>query len=617
MRADVHPLHCNQSLGLLSKAQGGTAGIAGLFSRRALEFPQREAVVWDGGALTYGELEERSNRVARHLISQGAGSLVGIAIERSAEMVIGLLGILKSGAAYVPLDLSQPQGRNELFLRETGAGCVLASKGGPAVDLPGTKVVFLEDAESGTNPGRETGGESLCYVLFTSGSTGKPKAVGVPHRAVLRLVHGADFADMAGTWLHMAPLAFDASTLEIWAPLCNGGRLALMPPGPHSLRDIGEAIRRHGVTSAWLTAGLFRVMVDEHIEGLAPLSQLLTGGDVVPAAQAGAVLTRHPGLRLINGYGPTENTTFTCCHRITPEDCVSGTIPVGRAISGTTVRILSESLESCPRGVAGELCAGGEGLALGYLNQPEQTADKFFIHPEFGRLYRTGDLCRMRGDGVVEFLGRMDNQIKIRGFRVEPGEIECVLAAFPGIRQAAVVATGSAEVRLAACVVPASFDEAGLRGFLQTRLPAHMVPSVFLGFEALPLNANGKVDRAALGAKVAPSSATGPRHLVPEGGALEARVRAVWEDILGREGLGRDAGFFECGGDSILLARLHSRLGGLTDGPLPITDLFEHSTIRSQVVLLAGGLNDGAKAAIRDRASKQRAALAGRRAARL
>jgi len=223
----------------------------------------------------------------------------------------------------------------------------------------------------------------------------------------------------------------------------------------------------------------------------------------------------------------------------------------------------------------------------------------------------------MRGDGVVEFLGRMDNQIKIRGFRVEPGEIECVLAAFPGIRQAAVVATGSAEVRLAACVVPASFDEAGLRGFLQTRLPAHMVPSVFLGFEALPLNANGKVDRAALGAKVAPSSATGPRHLVPEGGALEARVRAVWEDILGREGLGRDAGFFECGGDSILLARLHSRLGGLTDGPLPITDLFEHSTIRSQVVLLAGGLNDGAKAAIRDRASKQRAALAGRRAARL
>lgn len=577
-----------------------------------LDFPERPAVVWDGVGMSYGELEGASNRVASMLLRAGVSGCVGLSIPRSVERIVGLLGILKAGCAYVPMDLAQPAQRTAEMLRGLGVEWVVGSRRFASPEFG--KAVFVEDVEGESSgaSGIAIEEESLCYVMFTSGSTGSPKAVGVPHRAVERLVRGGDFAEMGGTWLHLAPLAFDASTLEIWAPLRNGGTLALMKPGPYSLEDIGEAIRRHRVTSMWLTAGLFSAMVDERCADLAPLSQLLTGGDVVPVAQARRVLEEHPAIRLINGYGPTENTTFTCCHRVTLADCGGGALPIGRPIAGTSVRILSEALEECPVGVAGELCAGGDGLALGYLDSPELTASRFIEHPQFGRLYRTGDQCVMRADGVVEFLGRMDDQVKIRGFRVEPGEIESVLLDQKGVRQACVVADRrNGGVRLLAAVVGGGCDAGSLRAALQKRLPAHMVPDEIREFEALPLSPNGKVDRQAVVTCFHPS---GSESRGSGDGGLVGEVRGVWSELLGRTPPDDDTGFFDSGGDSLLLVRLHARLSAMTGRNLPITELFQHTTIRAQAAHLGGVAGAGTVAA---RAARQREALAARRGVRV
>lgn len=583
-----------------------------LFSAHAVEVPDREAIVWNGGSLTYRELDEWSNQVATLLVTRGveAGEPVALHIERSPEAICGLLGILKSGAIYVPIDPSEPTGRVIQLVRQTGIRRMLCRSEASHEAFFGVETIDICDAREALAIDRPRNGTDACYILFTSGSTGTAKAVCVPHQAVVRLVQAPNFARVGPeeTWLHMAPMGFDASTLEIWAPLCNGGRLALMPSGPLALRDIGGAIARHRVTSAWLTSGLFRAMVDEELDALAPLTQLLTGGDVVPVSQARVVIERYPNLTLINGYGPTENTTFTCCHRISAEDCRQSRLPIGRPISGTEIHILSDDLTECPEGVAGELFAGGLGLAIDYWNDPGETSRKFINHSVFGRLYRTGDLCLRGDDGVVEFLGRLDEQVKIRGFRIEPAEVEAALASHPTVRQAVVVATKGIDgtARLKACVVPADYDEGALRSFLAERLPNHMVPTVWAGFASLPLTAQGKIDRAALRCGESPVRAPALRSE-----SKEDVVREIWDDLLGAEGSPADRGFFECGGDSILLVRLHARLSKLSPSPLKLTDLFSYPTIRQQAVLLSGNSRARASASPRDRAEKRRAAKQG------
>src|SRR6185369_12757781 len=289
---------------------------------------------------------------------------------------------------------------------------------------------------------------ALAYVLYTSGSTGRPKGVAVTHRNVVRLVRGAGYADLGPeqTWLQYAPVSFDASTLEIWAPLLNGGKLVLFPGRIASLDDLARVVKTHRVTSAWLTAGLFHEMVDGRLDGLQPLTQLLAGGDVVSADHARRALAAHPGLTLIDGYGPTEGTTFTSTHRLTSADRVGESVPIGRAIANARTCVLDERLSPVPAGVRGELYVGGEGLARGYLNRPDLTAERFVPDgvgtggaEAGGRLYRTGDLVRQRADGTLEFLGRLDHQVKLRGFRIELGEIEAALAALAGVREAAVL----------------------------------------------------------------------------------------------------------------------------------------------------------------------------------
>ena len=352
----------------------------------------------------------------------------------------------------------------------------------------------------------EVTSEDQAYVCFTSGSSGQPKGVVVPHRAIVRLVKNTTYVSLStfDVFLQLAPISFDASTFEIWACLLNGGKLVMFPSEMLSLTQLGYIIRKHGISVLWLTAGLFQQMVDQELDSLTGVRQLLTGGDVLSTAHVRKALERLGKGRLINGYGPTENTTFTCCHSITLSSVEGKSIPIGRPIANTQCYILGGDLQPVPIGVRGELFAGGDGLALGYLNDPALSAEKFIPNPFRSDLllYRTGDLVRYYSDGNIEFLGRADQQVKIRGYRVELGEIESVLKLHPAVRDAAVVTCEDVQSdrRVVAYVVPASYpaqsDE--LKEFLKERLPAYMLPSVLIFIDAFPLTPNGKLDRRAL-----------------------------------------------------------------------------------------------------------------------
>ncbi|HLN61818.1 MAG TPA: amino acid adenylation domain-containing protein, partial [Symbiobacteriaceae bacterium] len=394
------------------------AAIHRLFAEVAALHPSHVALVWDGGEMTYWELDRRSNQLAAYLKRLGVvpETLVGIAAERSPELIVGLLGILKAGGAYVPLDPNYPAERLAFMLQDTGVPVLLTQKH-LAEKLPphGAQVVRLDAdwpqiaAEPADPVDVAVNGDSLAYVIYTSGSTGRPKGAMVPHRGVVRLVRETNYAqlDASQVFLQLAPVSFDASTLEVWGALLNGARLALMPCGTPSLAELAGAIERFGVTIIWLTAGLFHLMVEQQLDALLQVRQILAGGDVLSVPHVRKVLERlGPEGRLINGYGPTENTTFTCCFPMTRETRLAGSVPIGRPVSHTRVMVADRYLQPVPVGVPGELLTGGDGLARGYLNRPELTAERFVESP-WGPLYRTGDLVRWLPDGNIEFLGRL------------------------------------------------------------------------------------------------------------------------------------------------------------------------------------------------------------------
>ncbi|HEX6862965.1 MAG TPA: amino acid adenylation domain-containing protein, partial [Thermoanaerobaculia bacterium] len=589
---------------ILAEWRGGAlpypreATVHELFAEQAAAAGGRVAVEAGDARLTYAELAAQAHRLARHLRRLGVGpdDRVGLAVPRSPEMVVGLLGILAAGGAYLPLDPAYPEERLAALIDEARPRALVTLEpllgrlpgGVAAVCLDRDREALAAEPPSAPDAGATAG--NLVYVLYTSGSTGQPKGVAVPHRAVARLVRGGGFArlDAGQTFLQLAPLAFDASTLEIWGALCNGGRLVLAPPEPPSLAELGSLLARHGVTTLWLTAGLFHPMVDEEIGGLAGLSQLLAGGDVLSPARVRRAREALPASALINGYGPTENTTFTCCHLVTdaPADAP---VPIGRPIGNTTVALLDPELRPVPVGVPGELYAGGDGLARGYLGRPDLTAERFVPSPLAGaqdlpgaRLYRTGDRARFRPDGAIEFLGRLDQQVKIRGFRIEPGEIEAALASHPEVREAVVLALAPAhgDRRLVAYVVPAGdgLTVPALRSHLGERLPAYMVPASFVWMERLPLTVNGKLDRRAL---------PEPGDERPEGGAAdeaprgpaEELIAGVWADLLGLERVGARDDFFALGGHSLLAMQAVSRLRSSLGVDLPVSALFENPTV--------------------------------------
>jgi amino acid adenylation domain-containing protein len=457
------------------RAAPSDVSVAALFEAQVARTPNAIALTLEGQALTYRELNARANQLARHLRDQGVipETPVGICVERSFEMIVGLLAILKAGGYYVPLDSSDPAERLQFVVADVGMEIVLSQRrhlerlsrtGALAIDVEPDAA--WRGLEATSNLEVDIAPENLAYVIYTSGSTGVPKGVGITQRAVVGLATDSTYVHLGAdeVFLQLAPLAFDASTFEIWACLIHGARLVIMPPATPTLAELGRALRDHAVSTLWLTAGLFRVMVDEQLEDLGLVRQVLAGGDVLPPRQVDALL-KAPGARtVINGYGPTENTTFSCCCAMTGARPRGPSVPIGLPLADTRAYILDPHLEPVPIGVPGELYLGGCGLARGYVNRPSLTAAAFIPNPfsQAGgeRLYRTGDVVRCRGDGLIEFLGRIDDQVKVRGFRVEPGEVEALLAQHAGVASAVVLADARSGTRLMAYVVPAATADA-------------------------------------------------------------------------------------------------------------------------------------------------------------
>ncbi len=622
-----------------------------LFAEQAAARPDSVAVVWEGGELSYGELARRAGRIARGLGRLGVGreSRVGLCAERSGEMVAAVLGILAAGGAYVPLDASYPRQRLELLVADAGLAALVGPRrllellpdGLPRLALEELAIDELElpgpgaaAAAAWADPAAWDDPAGLAYVLYTSGSTGKPRGVEVGHRAVVRLVRDTGYLSLGPgeVFLQLASMSFDAATLELWGPLLNGGRLVLYPPRPFSLGELAEVVRRHGVTTLWLTAGLFHLAVEESLEGLAGLRQLLAGGDALSRPHVERALAALPGVELIDGYGPTENTTFSTTWRLR-RGLGAGAVPIGRPIAGGEAHVLDRALEPAPLGSMGELYVGGAGLARGYLGDPARTAERFVPDPFAAsgglRLYRTGDLARWRADGVLEFLGRLDQQVKVRGFRIELGEVESALLRHPRVREAVVVAPadGARDRRLVAYYVageaaggepagaPAAGPEAAeLRELLQALLPAYMVPSAWVALAELPLTPNGKVDRRAL-PDPAEGRPAGERQVAAPRTPVEERIAAIWAEVLGlNRGLDRgldppaapaprglsvgiDDDFFALGGHSLSAARVVARLRQAFGVDLALRELFERPTVAALARRIEAALGAGAEVA--------------------
>jgi len=570
-----------------------------LFEQQAEQTPDAVAVVFGSDRLSYRELNRRSNQLANYIRKLGGApdAPVGICLDRSLEMIVGLLGILKAGGAYVPLDPAYPRDRLDFILGDTRAGIVLTQAKLRGV-LPSDSGVLCLDAEwhrieeeDDENPNLSISAENLAYVMYTSGSTGTPKGVEIPHRGVVRLLFGTSYVTLSAdeVFLQLAPLGFDASTFEIWGALLHGARLVLMPPHQPTLEEIGQAVRNHKISTLWLTAGLFHLMVEERVADLRPLRQLLAGGDILSATSMRRAWQELPGCRLINGYGPTESTTFACCYSVGSDTDWDRPIPIGRPIANTQIYILDTDLKPVPVGVTGELCIGGDGLARGYVNRPEMTAEKFITPPfsteEGPRIYRTGDLACYRPDGNIDFLGRIDRQVKIRGFRIELEEIEAALQQHKGVSQCVVVAKPEADEKLLnAYVVPVDPDSApattALRDFLKQRLPDYMMPATFTILPYLPVTPNGKIDRIALPQPDRLLSGIGlDEQFVAPRTAVELRLARIWARLLDATSVSVRDNFFDLGGHSLLAVQLLNDVHKSFNRSLSLPMFFQNPTI--------------------------------------
>ena len=550
--------------------------VHGLFAQMARERGDAVALAWAGGQWSYAELAHRAGCIAAGLADAGVvpGAVVALLLERSADAIAAMLGVLAAGAAYLPLDPREPPARLRQLIVDARA--TLAISGDPAFALPDLQPPLvpldrLATTAAAAPAGSVRGSEAAAYVMYTSGSTGTPKGVEVAHRGIVRLVRGVRYVDLgaAPCVLHAAPLGFDAATFEVWAALLNGGTCVIHDERVPSPRGLAATITRHRVRIAWLTAALFNAVVDEDPRHLDGLEQLLIGGEALSVPHVRRALAALPRTTIINGYGPTECTTFAATW-VLPRDlpAEARSIPIGRPITDTSLHVLNARGEPVPVGVAGELYIGGDGLAIGYLGQPQLTAERFVTDPASGeRRYRTGDLVRWLPEGVVEFLGRLDGQVKVHGHRIELGEVEAALQQLEGIRAAAVLARedrpGQKQL-VAYCVPSAAVTPSTLRARLADRLPDYMVPARYVMLQALPVNRNGKLDRRALPApdRRRPELSYA---CVPPQGALEGTLCGVFADLLDLDEVGRHDHFFELGGSSLLalqlLARIRERCG--------------------------------------------------------
>ncbi|AKT40132.1 amino acid adenylation domain-containing protein [Chondromyces crocatus] len=598
------------------------ANVCTLFEAIVSASPESPAVRCEGKTLSYAELNRRANRLARNLKGLGVGPGVHVAlfVERSINLLVGLLGTLKAGGVHVPIDPGYPEERIHQMMETVQAKVLLSGADRPAPSsFEGQHLILCDGEITGVGDAEESlqvsggsldgpddamscpsGAEDPAYVMFTSGSTGRPKGVSVSHRAIVRLVISTNYVAFApdDRVMQGSNPSFDASILEVWGALLHGAQLEVF--GQPTLLSPGafrEKVKTTGITKMFLTTSLFHHLADAVPDAFDTVHTLVVGGDALDPRWAAAVLERGGLEYLVNGYGPTETTTFATAHVLSSAPPQAKSLPIGKPISNSRAYVLDAHLQPPPVGIAGELYVGGHGVGLGYLNEPQLTAQRFLPDPfsaEPGaRMYRTGDEARCRPDGSIEFLGRRDRQVKIRGFRIEPAEIEAILAVCPMVKEAALVVREDSPGDKRLVVYAASTaTPAALRAYLTARLPPHHVPSRFVLMPSLPLTPNGKIDRAALPvpSRVVERSEVDERDLPSS--SLERKLAAMWQELLRVDLVLRQDSFFELGGDSLLVARLLLRIEKEFEVSLPAEPLFTHPTFEALAQLVERRVRD-------------------------
>ncbi len=601
--------------------------IAAVFSEQAARTPDAIALICHGRSMSYRRLEESANRLARHLQALGVkpDTLVGVAMGRSETLAVSLLGILKAGGAYVPLDPAYPQDRLSLMIEDSEMPVLLTTADSRAhLPLASSSLTVLDAQDpaiarksplpvaSAATPA------NLAYVIYTSGSTGKPKGVMVENRNVVNFFTGMDRAIgcKPGVWLAVTSVSFDISVLELLWTLTRG--FTVVVHGDEGSATIAEEISRYRVTHLQMTPSLARMLtLDPHaFAALGSLKQMLLGGETVPAALIHHLRQTFKG-EIHNMYGPTETTIWSTTCRI--ED-VGSTVSIGRPVANTQVHILDADLSPIPPGEIGELFIGGDGVARGYWKRPDLTAERFLTipgltgrHGDNRRIYRTGDLARFLPDGNIDFLGRADYQIKLRGHRIEPGEIGALLEKCPAIRQAVVILREDREgdKRLVAYLVADenNSSSAALRAALDAKLPDYMVPSAFVFLDALPLTGNGKIDRNALLSLPPPNLASAGAHNAAEpANEMERIVARVWQQALGIPSVGLTDNFFDLGAHSLTVAEAHAKLQEALGREIALLDLFQFTTVSTLAAYLGGAKATTATSQLSDRAARRRMA---------
>ncbi|MDB5328351.1 MAG: hypothetical protein JWM57_3920, partial [Phycisphaerales bacterium] len=587
-------------LGFNARSSGElpTITVPELFEEQVPKTPERIAVVINDRSLTYAELNDSANEVAHQLIAAEVrpGALVGVCVPRSLEMIVAVVGCLKAGGAYVPISADIQPTRLNHVLQDTGLKHVITTTENQALFAASVDHVVIADVNAGRprtqgNPHVALKAGDPAYVNYTSGSTGVPKGVLVPHRGIVRLIRDPDVihSDRSSCVLQAASLSFDAATYEIWGALLNGHTLALLPPGPVTPQDIQATIARHGVDTLFLTTALFNQVVEQALQTFATVRHVLTGGEAISPAHAKRLKAAYPHCRLTNAYGPTENTTFSTIYDVPADVDASLAVPIGRPIAHSRAYVLDSAHRPMPVGITGELYVAGAGLAIGYLNRPELTADRFIADPfaehPGGLMYRTGDLARWDSEGRLHFVGRVDRQVKIRGFRIEPGEIEAAINAHPAVTGCAVMPRddGPAGHRLVAYIVPASVDSVEVRRFIAERLPEYMLPAAWVGLSALPLSPTGKLDVRAL-----PDPQRQATGVKAGATPTESRLCELMAETLGLASVDREDDFFEIGGHSLLAIQFAARVRDVLNVDLAVRTLFEHPSVARLAPHLTG-----------------------------
>jgi amino acid adenylation domain-containing protein len=585
-----------------------------LFEAQVERAPDAVAIVDGDRLVTYGELDRRSNQLARYLVAQGIGldSQVVLFLGKSAETFVGMLAVLKAGAAYVPLDVDAPTDRHAWLLSDVSAPIILTTTHLVSRLPPQTaQVLCLDRADHWrkvaehpeTRMATAVGSNQLAYVLHTSGSTGTPKGVGVSHRAIARLVKETNYVRLspADSVAQSSSLYFDGSTFEIWGALLNGGRLVLIPSAQLlSPDDFARQIQAHRISVVFLTTALFNQIAHHVPWAFSGLRNVLFGGELVTPSRVRSVLEAGRPERLLHVYGPTETTSFASWHLVesVPESATN--VPIGRGISCTQLYVLDQRLEPVPVGVAGELYIGGDGLARGYHDEAALTAERFVPDPFGGdgrRLYKSGDVCRWRAGGSVEFLCRVDHQVKIRGIRIEPGEVESVLTDHPDVSTALVTASAGEpeDKQLIAYVVPrdgARPDIAELRSFVARKLHPAMIPAAFVLLERFPVTRSGKVDRDRLPAPETSRLRGDDAYVTPQT-RTEERLAGILSQLLKVEGIGRHENFLELGGNSLLAAKLTYRVEEVFQVAISVVAVFDHPTIAELAACIERAKDEG------------------------